>query len=69
MRIYIVHYESSKDGYNIQGFANLKRAKSLVSKLKRNHRRDLIVLKKEPKIIHREIPITKKGILNAINYI
>lgn len=69
MKIYIVHYESSEDGYNIQGFANLKRAKSLVSKLKRNNRKGIINCLKEPKIIEKEIPISKKGILTAINYI
>ena len=72
MKIYIVHSESFQEGiytYEIEGFANRKKAVSKVSKLKRQHRRDIIALKKEPKIIIKDIPISKKGILTAINYI
>tara|TARA_R100000008_G_C3527787_1_gene137533 strand:+ start:605 stop:814 length:210 start_codon:yes stop_codon:yes gene_type:complete len=69
MKIYIVHYESLETGYNIEGFANLKHAKTLVSKLNRRNRKKEISMTKEPKIIHKEIPISKKGLLTAINYI
>lgn len=69
MKLYIVHYESLETGYNIEGFANLKNAKTLLSKLKRSGRKKELSLTKEPKIIHKEIPISKKGILTAINYI
>ena len=69
MKVYIVHYESLEDGYNIQGFANLKNANTLVSKLKRQGRKKELGLTKDPKVIHKEIPISKNGILTAINYI
>ena len=69
MKVYIVHYESLETGYKIEGFANLKNANTLVSKLKRQGRKKELGLTKEPKVIHKEIPISKNGILTAINYI
>ena len=59
MKVYIVHYESLEDGYNIQGFTNKKNAVSKVSNLKKEHRNklknrretDYVGLLKEPKII------------------
>tara|TARA_R100000742_G_C4231568_1_gene53005 strand:- start:381 stop:590 length:210 start_codon:yes stop_codon:yes gene_type:complete len=69
MKIYIVHSESFQNGYEIEGFSNRKKAVSKVSKLKREHRKDIIALKKEPKIITKDFPITREGLLTAINYI
>jgi hypothetical protein len=77
MKIYIVHYESLETGYNIEGFANRKKAVSRVSNLKRQDRKkhkdkrriDYVGLTKEPKIITKDFPISKEGLLTAINYI
>lgn len=69
MKIYIVHYESLEAGYNIEGFANRKKAISKVSKLKRDDRREIIALTKEPKIITKDLPISREGLITAINYI
>jgi len=69
MKIYIVHSESFQAGYEIEGFSNRKKAVSKVSKLKREHRKDIIALKKEPKIIIKDFDISREGIINAINYI
>ncbi len=69
MKIYIVHSESFQNGYEIEGFSNRKKAVSKVSKLKRDDRREIISLKKEPKIITKDLPITREGLLTAINYI
>ena len=69
MKIYIVHSESFQNGYEIEGFSNRKKAVSKVSKLKRDDRREIISLKKEPKIITKDLPITREGLITAINYI
>ena len=68
MKIYIVHFEILEDGYNIEGFANRKKAVSKVSKLKRDHRREIIALTKEPKIIIKDLPISREGLIDAVNY-
>tara|TARA_R100000479_G_C6295956_1_gene168363 strand:+ start:22 stop:258 length:237 start_codon:yes stop_codon:yes gene_type:complete len=76
MRIYIVKYKTLEDGSKIEGFANRKNAVSKISKLKRENRKKLKDKRKtdfvgfitEPEILTKEIPITKKGILIALNY-
>tara|TARA_R110001592_G_scaffold13341_2_gene61428 strand:+ start:1005 stop:1214 length:210 start_codon:yes stop_codon:yes gene_type:complete len=69
MKVYIVHYESLEGGYNIEGFSNIKKAISKVSNLKSEDRREIISLTKEPKIITKDLPISREGLLTAINYI
>ena len=77
MRVYIVKYETLENGYTIEGFTNKKNAVSRVSKLKRDDRKkhkdrrriDYVGLTKEPKIITKDFDISRKGIINAINYI
>ena len=69
MKVYIVHYESLEGGYNIEAFSNIKKAISKVSNLKSEDRREIISLTKEPKIITKDLPISREGLLTAINYI
>mgnify|MGYP003153765491 CR=1 FL=1 len=69
MKIYIVHSESFQNGYEIEGFSNRKKAISKLSRLKKEHSRDIIALKKEPKIIIKDLPISREGLITAINYI
>jgi len=69
MIIYIVQYESIKDGYKVEGYANRKKAISKISHLNKEHRKSINELKKAPNLIERDFPISKKGLLTAINYI
>ncbi len=84
MRVYIVKYETLENGYSIEGFTNKKNAVSRVSKLKRDDRKkhkdrsrigcskwnsNYVGLTKEPKIVTKDFDISRKGIINAINYI
>tara|TARA_R100001086_G_scaffold93072_4_gene46185 strand:- start:3430 stop:3663 length:234 start_codon:yes stop_codon:yes gene_type:complete len=76
MKVYIVKYETLENGYLVEGFTNKKNAVSKVSKLKRENRNKLknirennyIGFLKEPKIITKDFDISRKGIINAINY-
>ena len=61
MKLYILHYESPELGYKIKGFANKKKAISYRAKIKK--------FCTNLTIVERDIPITKKGLLTAINYI
>ncbi len=69
MKIYVVKWENPKEknSHQIKGFANKKSAISFKSHVKRG----LISYYEgiDPIIDIIEIPITKKGILKAINYI
>tara|TARA_R100000700_G_scaffold39868_1_gene53727 strand:+ start:3273 stop:3482 length:210 start_codon:yes stop_codon:yes gene_type:complete len=69
MKIYIVHSESLENGYQIEGFSNRKKAVSKVSKLKKEHRKEIIALKKDPKVVIKDLPISREGLIKAINYI
>lgn len=76
MKIYIVHYETLEDGYKIEGFSNRKKAISKISKLNRLDKRKVldgrgnyVGLTKEPKLVVQDIPISREGLLTAINYI
>ena len=69
MKVYIVKWENPKENNanQIKGFANKKSAISFKSHVKRgliSHYEG-----REPVIETIEIPITKKGLLKAINYI
>ena len=68
MKIYILHSETYEHGYRVQGFANKKKAISELSKLKRAHRKNISALKKDPVILTKDLPITKKGLISALNY-
>tara|TARA_R100001463_G_scaffold26961_1_gene62753 strand:- start:256 stop:480 length:225 start_codon:yes stop_codon:yes gene_type:complete len=68
MKIYILHSETFAKGYGVEAFANKKEAISRLSRLKKNHKKNIDALKKDPVIIIKDIPITKKGLLQALNY-
>tara|TARA_R110002020_G_scaffold92169_4_gene223326 strand:+ start:790 stop:1026 length:237 start_codon:yes stop_codon:yes gene_type:complete len=76
MKVYIVKHKTLEEGFKIEGFANRKNAISKISKLKRENKKklkdkkrtDFVGLISDPKIIIKEIPITKIGILTAINF-
>tara|TARA_Y100000593_G_scaffold88017_1_gene169532 strand:- start:355 stop:564 length:210 start_codon:yes stop_codon:yes gene_type:complete len=69
MKVYIVSYDSPELGYDVVGFTNLKKAKTFVSKLKRSERKKELSFTEEPTIVQKKIPISKEGIITAINYI
>ena len=65
-----------EDGYKIEGFSNRKKAISKISKLNRLDKRKVldgrgnyVGLTKEPKLVVQDIPISREGLLTAINYI
>ena len=81
MKIYIIHCNSLEHSYKIEAFANKKKAISKFSKLNREYRKKIRSIKKDPilnkcininksyKIITKDFPISREGLLTAINYI
>ena len=77
MKIYIVKYETLENGLYKEGFSNKKNAVSKVSKVKRDNRNklknrretDYVGIIKQPIIITQDFPISREGLIKAINYI